>query len=120
MKNEVLNNLNPSTLDTNIELIKTEKNVIYSILNSVEESTSDIIDKENNIENASDNTIDTNLDDGDNKLNNDIDNTTNCLALTVRENYHVVVVKNFFRKSARMSWKVALSIFTINFLNMFL
>lgn len=52
--------------------------------------------------------------------NNNIDTTTNCLALTVRENYHMVVVKNAFKKSFRISWKVALSIFVINFLNMFL
>lgn len=56
----------------------------------------------------------------DNILNSDVDNTTNCLALTVRENYHIVAVKNFFRKGTRISWKVTLSIFVINFLNMFL
>lgn len=54
------------------------------------------------------------------ELNNDIDTATNCLALTVRENYQVVVVKNFFKKSFRVSWKIALSMLTINFLNMFL
>lgn len=54
------------------------------------------------------------------ELNNDIDTATNCLALTVRENYQVVAVKNFFKKSFRVSWKIALSMVTINFLNMFL
>ena len=54
------------------------------------------------------------------ELNNDIDTATNCLALTVRENYQVVAVKNFLKKSFRVSWKIALSMFTINFLNMFL
>lgn len=53
-------------------------------------------------------------------IDNNIDNTTNCLALTVRENYHMVVVKNVFKKSFRISWKVAVSIFVMNFLNMFL
>lgn len=52
--------------------------------------------------------------------NNNIDNTTNCLALTVKENYHMVVIRNAFKKSCRVSWKVAVSIFVINFLNMFL
>lgn len=51
---------------------------------------------------------------------NNIDSTINCLALTVRENYHIVVVKNFFKKSFKVTWKIALSFFTINFLNMFL
>lgn len=54
------------------------------------------------------------------ELNNDIDTSTNCLALTVRENYQIVAVKNFFKKSFRVSWKIALSMVTINFLNMFL
>lgn len=53
-------------------------------------------------------------------LNNNIDTATNCLALTVRENYQVVAVRNFFKKSFRLSWKIALSMVTINFLNMFL
>ena len=64
--------------------------------------------------------IDSDIQNNIEELNNNIDDTTNCLALTVRENYHMVVVKNFVRKSIRVSWKVALSIFTINFLNMFL
>jgi len=55
-----------------------------------------------------------------NECDSEIDNTTNCLALTVRDNYKIVVFKNFFKKGARISWKVALSMFTINFLNMFL
>lgn len=54
------------------------------------------------------------------ELNNNIDTATNCLALTVRENYQIVAVKNFLKKSFRVSWKVALSMVTINFLNMFL
>ena len=49
-----------------------------------------------------------------------VDSSTNCLALTVREDYHVAVFKNFVKKSARISWKIAISILTMNFLNMFL
>lgn len=53
-------------------------------------------------------------------LNNNIDNTTNCLALTIKQDYPLIVVKNFFKKSFKVTWKVALSIITINFLNLFL
>lgn len=53
-------------------------------------------------------------------LNNNIDTSTNCLALTVRENYQIVAVKNLLKKSFRISWKIVLSTVTINFLNMFL
>ncbi|MBR6033409.1 MAG: hypothetical protein IKP28_01465 [Clostridia bacterium] len=45
---------------------------------------------------------------------------SNCLALTVKEEYRVVVFKNVLKKSFRVSWKIALSILTINFLNSFL
>lgn len=45
---------------------------------------------------------------------------TNCLALTVQKEYKITVVKNIMKKSFRYSWKIALSIITINFLNTFL
>lgn len=60
------------------------------------------------------------LEEKDNKLNNEIDQKTDCLALTVRDNYQTLVIKNLFKKSARLSFKVALSVFAINFLNLFL
>lgn len=99
MKNEILSIPDESTLSTNFEeqMESIELNSNYPPSNNILELT-----------------------DEQNKLNNDIDTTTDCLALTVRENYHIVIVKNFFKKSFRISWKVALSMFTINFLNMFL
>ena len=100
MKNEILNIPNESTIDTNFE-VQTENTELQNEISSL-------------------NAVSEQLNDSENELNNDIDTTTNCLALTVRENYHIVVVKNFFRKSFRVSWKVALSMLTINFLNMFL
>ena len=99
MKNEILSIPDESTLSTNFE----------EQMESIELYSNDL--PSNNI---------LKLTDEQNKLNNDIDTTTDCLALTVRENYHIVVVKNFFKKSFRISWKIALSMFTINFLNMFL
>lgn len=56
----------------------------------------------------------------ENNINNEIDTTTNCLALIVRENYQIVVVKNFIKKSFKVTWKVILSIVTLNFLNLFI
>ena len=50
----------------------------------------------------------------------EVDSSINCLALTVKEDYHIAVFKNFVKKSARISWKIAISILTMNFLNMFL
>lgn len=101
MKNEILNIPNGVTPDINFK----EK----------------IEDTEIQNENPSLNMISEQLNNDENdKLNNTLDTTTDCLALTVRENYHIVVVKNFFKKGFRVSWKVALSMLTINFLNMFL
>lgn len=83
--------------------------------NSMSTNTSEIKNTQNDIN------LKSNINsDIERELNNDIDTATNCLALTVRENYQVVAVKNFFKKSFRISWKIALSMFTINFLNMFL
>lgn len=58
----------------------------------------------------------------DNDINNDnnIIEPTNCLALTVVKEYKLTVVKNVFKKSFKLTWKIALSIITMNFLNTFL
>ena len=91
------------------------ENELIDIVENVETNSNEILQNdENNEQSNSEEQIEIN------KLDDGIDNTTNCLALIVRENYHMVVVKNFVRKSIRVSWKVALSISTINFLNMFL
>lgn len=105
MKNEILDIPNESILDTNF------KEQIEKEIQNIEVITYD----------SSSNIVSDNFNaDEKNQLNNDIDTTTNCLALTVKENYHMVVIKNFFKKGFRVSWKVGLGIFTINFLNMFL
>ena len=44
---------------------------------------------------------------------------TNCLALTVRKNYNLSIVKNSIFTTLRMSWKVALSTFILNVLKLF-
>lgn len=46
--------------------------------------------------------------------------SSNCLALTVRKEYRLTVATNIVHSIKRMSWKVSLSIFLLNFLNMFL
>ncbi len=44
---------------------------------------------------------------------------TNCLALTVRKNYNLAIVKNSIFTTLRLSWKVALSTFLLNVLKLF-
>lgn len=99
MQNNILDIPQESTLDTKFEVKIDHNNSSFYI-----DTSDDVSNKLSE----------------DNKLNNNIDTKTDCLALTVRDNYHMVIVKNLFKKGFRVSWKVALSIFTINFLNMFL
>lgn len=51
-----------------------------------------------------------------NNANNNVE--TNCLALTVRKDYNLVIVKNIFTASGRISWKVLVATAIINFLNL--
>ena len=44
---------------------------------------------------------------------------TNCLALTVRKNYNLSIVKNGFFTTLRVSWKVAISTFILNIIKLF-
>ena len=45
---------------------------------------------------------------------------TNCLALTIRKDYNLIIAKNFITTTGRISWKIVLSTFVLNFLRMFL
>lgn len=56
---------------------------------------------------------------------NNIDNNselteTNCLALTVKQDYNLSIFKNAFFKSIRMSFKVAISTLFLNIAKIFL
>lgn len=44
----------------------------------------------------------------------------NCLALTVKKDYSLSIVKNVFIKTLKNTWRIALSIFTLNILKFFL
>ena len=98
----------------------------------------------NNITDSSDtsDTIDTSSNNSDNcaisatSTNEELENTsnnttteeseqketaeTNCLALTVRKNYNVSIIKNSIFTSLRLSFKVAISTLVLNILKLFL
>ena len=42
----------------------------------------------------------------------------NCLALTVRKDYNLIIVKNIFTSTGRLSWKVALATAILNIINL--
>ncbi len=50
----------------------------------------------------------------------EVEEPIDCVALTVREDYKMVVARNVLKKGAKMSWKVALSTLVMHFLNIFL
>ena len=47
------------------------------------------------------------------------DNHSNCLALTVRKDYNLSIVKNSIFTTLRVSWKIAISTFILNILKLF-
>lgn len=53
----------------------------------------------------------------DNNYNSSI---TNCLALTVKKDYSLSIVKNVVVKTLKNIWRVAVSIFTLNLIKFFL
>lgn len=47
-------------------------------------------------------------------------NIVNCLALTVKKDYSLSIVKNVVVKTFKNIWKIAVSIFTLNLLKFFM
>lgn len=71
---------------------------------------------ENNIEdNIEDNIENENY----NETMNENQEVSNCLALTIKKDYNISVVKNVFIRTARGIWKVAISMFTLNIFKFF-
>lgn len=86
-----------------------EPNVVSSIIESNEQISDNALEVNTNAEISND--------------SDDINNTTkvpnpNCLALTVRRDYNLTIVKNIFTASGRLSWKVVLATLVLNFLNL--
>ena len=51
---------------------------------------------------------------------NENSNVTNCLALTVKKDYDISVIRNVFVKAAKNTWRVILSVVTLSFLEFLL
>ena len=62
----------------------------------------------------------TSLDNVETSTETENQEVANCLALTVKKDYNLSIVKNVVVKAFRNAWKIALSIFTLNFLKFFL
>lgn len=67
-------------------------------------------------------TLNENIEQDSNDLDIEKDNAevANCLALTVKKDYSLSIAKNVFFKTFKSFWKIAVSLFTLNFLKFFL
>ena len=68
-------------------------------------------------ENSNDSLIENTVSNISEPDNSDIPES-NCLALVVRKDYNLTIVKNVFTTTGRLSWKIALITAIINVLNM--
>ncbi len=91
---------------------------------SIEELNNEINYKENssNLKDNDDNTTTTNQENVEQTETIDIKdaNTSNCLALTIREEHKLVAVKNVFLHSIKVTWKVVVSAITLHLLKIFM
>lgn len=104
---DIKDNLESEKLTDNIN-----KEEIHTLEDSMQENTLENSLEDNNI---LDNKI-------ENEKNNENDNSdiVNCLALTVQKDYSLAIAKNVVLKALKSTWKIVLSIFTLNFLKFFL
>ena len=119
------------TQNENVEVISDSMAYAVKILNEVRASYSafakrdfgvyddSILESSENLppENSNDSLIENNVSNISEPDNNDIPES-NCLALVVRKDYNLTIVKNVFTTTGRLSWKIALITAIINILNM--
>lgn len=101
--NEILNNIN-----------HTEQKTLLNNIESVEQNSSP-----DNISNDT-NFLGSSVEENNVQGHNENSGVTNCLDLTIKKDYSLSVVKNIAIKALKTTWKVAVSLFTLNFLKFFL
>lgn len=118
--NAELNNINHVTIIDDTVACSELQESLPNIknMNTNNFSKEPIFSDSNIVENINLNTTtDSNFD--NNNISNDTDTPEpNCLALTVRKDYNLVIVKNIFTASGRLSWKIVLATVILNILNM--
>ncbi len=119
------------TQNENVEVISDSMAYAVKILNEVRASYSafakrdfgvyddSILESSENLppENSNDSLIENTVSNISEPDNSDIPES-NCLALVVRKDYNLTIVKNVFTTTGRLSWKIALITAIINVLNM--
>ena len=118
---------NDTIVNRNQILVDTDSLDIYSNENHesvLEDSTDNIdIEKKTTIEEKNITPVDeTSNSDSDNELEKiDVEtaSTTNCLALTIKEDHKLVAVKNVCLHSLKVTWKVIASTIALHILKIF-
>ena len=85
------------------EFENSTENIDIEKISTIEEKNITPVEKTSNSD--SDNELE--------KIDVETASTTNCLALTIKEEHKLVAVKNVFLRSVRMSWKVIVSSITL-------
>lgn len=119
------------TQNENVEVISDSTTYAVKILNEVRDSYStfakrdfgvyddSILESSENssLESSNDSLVENTVSNISGPNNSDI-TESNCLALVVRKDYNLTIVKNVFTTTGRLSWKIALITAIINILNM--
>lgn len=112
-------------IETDLES-KTPDILKENIDNNTQENNSsqdNLIDNTNDLQIEENISLDDNIEniqESSTEAKNQNPEVVNCLALTVKKDYNLSIVKNVVVKAFRNAWKIALSIFTLNFLKFFL
>lgn len=113
-----------NTIDKEINISNTnfseETNHIDVQEVSISDKTQDLVSSEQSATNdsPSDDNTQSNTIFNPNELTFNDAPEPNCLALTVKKDYNLTIVKNVFTTTGRLSWKIALVTAIINILNM--
>lgn len=108
---------------TNLELEKQldSENVINSANNEIFNTSNNNEKSDTNLDCSlqKDDTSNNNFQLTEDLTSNNENTNVNCLALTVKKDYSLSVVKHVFVRTWRTTWRVALSVFILNFLTFF-
>ena len=125
---EFTKNYELKQISTN-QILKTsnDENIENDDLNNIYDNFSEDINSDISIQNNDQIDIDTDTDNNIKTINNatpekinfEDSNTTNCLALTIKEEHKLVAVKNVFIHSLKVTWKVIVSTVALNILKIF-
>lgn len=103
----------------------TDENIEIDDLNNIYNNFSEDINSDTSLQNTTETDMDTDIDNNiinnaaPEKINFEDSNTTNCLALTIKEEHKLVAVKNVFIHSLKVTWKVIVSTIALHILKIF-